>query len=105
MREERVHKLAEHLVAEIESIAHLETKGLKPEKVDGGQLVMKKMEENGKGDSKGEVKGGGGSPEKPPPCRFFTMEFGCKKGKQCGTRVTPRSVIGFGRRMEKEEEL
>ena len=55
MREERVHKLAEHLVAEIESIAHLETKGLKPEKVDGGQPVMKKMEENGKGDSKGEV--------------------------------------------------
>jgi len=29
----------------IESIAHLETKGLKPEKVDGGQPVMKKMEE------------------------------------------------------------
>ena len=27
------------------------------------------------------------------------MEFGCKKGKQCGTRVTPRSVIGLGRRV------
>ena len=82
-REETVHKLAEHLVAEVESIAHLEMKGHKQDKADVLRPVVKKMEENGKGGEKGSSKGFGGSSDKMVPCKFFNMEFGCKKGKQC----------------------
>ena len=81
-REETVHKLAEHLVAEVEAIAHLEVRGGKGEKQEVVKHVLKKFEE-GKGGEKGGAKGFG-SPEKTSStCRFFISEYGCKKGKQC----------------------
>ena len=81
-REETVHKLAEHLVAEVEAIAHLEVKGGKGEKQEVVKPVLKKVEE-GKGGEKGGSRGVG-SPEKTSStCRFFLSEYGCKKGKQC----------------------
>ena len=78
-REETVHQLAEHLVAEIEAIAHLEMKTGKGEKTEV-KPVLKKFEE-WKGGEKGGNRGGGGQERTPITCRFFISDAGCKKGK------------------------
>ena len=81
-REETVHQLAEHLVAEIEAIAHLELRTGKGEKADPMKASLKKIED-GKGGEKGGGRGGGAPERSSPLCRFFISESGCKKGKQC----------------------
>ena len=74
-----VHQLAEHLIAEVEQVAHLD---LRPKKEEGRPAV-KRME------AEGSVKGGGKGKEDSPSkreelCRFFLTDGGCKKGKGCG---------------------
>ena len=75
-----VHQLAEHLIAEVEQVVHLD---LRPKKEEGRPTV-KKVEMDG-----GSVKGGGKGKDDSPPrreelCRFFLTDGGCKKGKACG---------------------
>ena len=82
-RAETVHQLAEHLVAEIEAIAHLEFKNQKVEKSENNRLAIKKFEESQKGGEKGGQRWQNGGEKSTPLCRFFTTEAGCKKGKAC----------------------
>ena len=68
---------ANHLLAEVEQIAHQDKKRREKEEKPG-DLRMKRLEEAAKGDGKG-AKGDDGH-----TCRFFLSEGGCKKGKSCG---------------------
>ena len=75
-----VHQLAEHLIAEVEQVVHLD---LRPKKEEG-KAAVKRIEMDG-----GSVKGGGKGKEDSPTrkdeqCRFFLTDGGCKKGKACG---------------------
>ena len=75
-----VHQLAEHLIAEVEQVVHLD---LRPKKDDGKPTVKRFEAEGGSGKSGG--KGKEDSPQKKDePCRFFLTDGGCKKGKGCG---------------------
>lgn len=78
-REETVQQLAEHLVAEVEQIAHLDPK-TKPEP----KPIAKRLEESqGKPQNqfqRPEMKGEG---RKEEVCKFFTTDQGCRKGKGC----------------------
>ena len=60
-------ELAEHLVAEVEQVVHLD---------------LKKKDEPGKGREENS------SPKKDDACRFFLTEGGCQKGKMCAWRQT-----------------
>ena len=79
--ETTVMTYANHLLAEVEQVAHQDKK--KAEKTQPSASLdpkVKKFEERpgeSKGGSKGGEKGGGA------PCRFFLTEAGCKKGKGC----------------------
>ena len=66
---------ANHLLAEVEQIAH-QDKRRREEKVpvQGAEPRLKRTDEGGKADGKG-------SREKSATCRFFLSEEGCKKGK------------------------
>ncbi len=79
-----VHQLAEHLIAEVEQVVHLD---LRPKKEEG-KAAVKRIEMDG-----GSVKGGGKGKEDSPTrkdeqCRFFLTDGGCKKGKACGWKHT-----------------
>ena len=81
--EATVMTYANHLLAEVEQVAHQDKKkSEKPQPAPVTDPKMKKFEEKGwegKGTSKsGEPRGGGGI-----TCRFFLTEAGCKKGKGC----------------------
>lgn len=85
---ESVLKYANHLLAEIEQVAHQDKK--KKEALLQPDPKAKKIEEKGSGkggDWKKDEKGGWmtGSPERSstPVCKFFLTEQGCKKGKSC----------------------
>ena len=81
-RAETVHQLAEHLVAEIEAIAHLESRTQRSEKPEN-KVAIKKFEEQQKFGEKGGSKGHSNGERSTPLCRFFISEAGCKKGKAC----------------------
>ena len=88
-----VLRYANHLLAEIEQVAHQDKK--KKEALPSADPKIKRFEEKGSGkggDWKREEKGGwsGGSPEKSsvPNCKFFLTEQGCKKGKSCAFQHT-----------------
>ena len=81
-RAETVHQLAEHLVAEIEAIAHLESKAQRNEKPEN-KVAIKKFEEQQRFGEKGGSKGHSNGERSTPLCRFFISEAGCKKGKAC----------------------
>ena len=69
---------ANHLLAEVEQIAHQDKRRReKEDKVP--DLRLKRAEETSKGDGKASraEKGGGAT------CRFFLLDDGCKKGGQC----------------------
>ena len=72
-----MHQLAEHLVAEIEAIAHLEMKTGKGEKTEV-KPVLKKFEE-WKGGEKGGNRGGGGQERTPITCRFFISDADARR--------------------------
>eukprot|EP00435_Cladocopium_sp_Y103_P074775 s194_g51.t1 len=69
---------ANHLLAEVEQIAHQDRKK-KEEKPAVGEVKLKKFEDGG-GGGKGEGKAGRGE---RAPCRFYGSEDGCRKGKSC----------------------
>ena len=84
-REETVHQLAEHLVAEIEQVVHLDLR-----RKEEPKPAVKKMDFEapaGKGVGKGKDDSGG-SPKKDEQCRFFLTDGGCKKGRLCSWRHT-----------------
>ena len=70
-REETVQQLAEHLIAEVEQIAHTETRV----KVEP-KPIAKKFEETNDRSTRSE-------PKKDEICKFFTTDGGCKKGRMC----------------------
>ena len=77
-----VMTFANHLLAEVEQIAH-QDKRKKEDVKSGTDTKLKRLEESS-GSSKGEGKSwkGGGS-QSSTPCKFFQSDEGCKKGKQC----------------------
>eukprot|EP00438_Fugacium_kawagutii_P033584 Skav205234 [mRNA] locus=scaffold1794:149103:155795:- [translate_table: standard] len=87
----KVNALAIHLVAELEQVAHLDQGGparKNPPKDPGGpprgEPRVKKIEateEDKGGKAEGKGKNGKGNPAEP--CKFFLLEGGCKKGKDC----------------------
>ena len=79
-REETVHQLAGHLVAEVEQVVHLDLK-----KKDEPKTTLKRMDMDYPG---GKGPGKNSSPKKDDACRFFLPEGGCKKGKLCTWRQT-----------------
>ena len=70
-REETVQQLAEHLIAEVEQIAHTEARP----KVEA-KPAARKFEESGDRPARPDQK-------KEEVCRFFNTDSGCKKGKLC----------------------
>ena len=82
--ETTVMTYANHLLAEVEQVAHQDKKRSEKGAVPIPDPKIKKIEE-GKGSPEG--KGAGkGQPEGKPPgliCRYFISEYGCKKGKSC----------------------
>ena len=82
-RAETVHQLAEHLVAEIEAIAHLESRSQRTERADPSKAAIKKFEEPQKGGDRSTPRWQQGGERTTPVCKFFNTELGCKKGKTC----------------------
>ena len=81
-----VTSFASHLLAECEQVAHQEMTPKKPkEKEDRSKTMrLKRMEEEGKGGGKGKDMGKESwEPREKFPCKFFTSDQGCKKGKEC----------------------
>lgn len=76
-KESTVQQLAEHLVAEVEQIAHLD-----PNKSRGEtRPVVKKVEEGGERMNRGaKVRS---ETKREEVCRYFTTEAGCRKGRAC----------------------
>ena len=81
-----VTRYATHLLAELEQVAYTERKG----SVKKEAPKIKRVEEDSKGVGKGiydhKTKEGAKKDEDgvtKPPCRFFTSENGCKKGRNC----------------------
>ena len=78
-REETVQQLAEHLVAEVEQIAHLDPKA-KPDP----KPMAKRFEENpGRPQNQYQKPEPKTDPKKEEICKFFTSDQGCRKGKSC----------------------
>ncbi len=78
-REETVQQLAEHLVAEVEQIAHLDPKA-KPEP----KPIVKRFEENqGRSQNQYQKPDQRADLKKEEVCKFFTSDQGCRKGKAC----------------------
>ena len=80
--ESTVMTYANHLLAEVEQVAHQDKKKIeKPPPVQTPDPKLKRIEERpseAKGGYKGgDQRGSGGT------CRFFLTEMGCKKGKGC----------------------
>ena len=67
---------ANHLLAEVEQIAHQDRKK-KEEKPSSPDQKLKRIGEESKGEGKG------GRAEKTTTCRFFCTEDGCRKGRSC----------------------
>ena len=83
-REETVHRLAEHLVGEVEQVVHLDLN-----KKDEPKTMLKRINVDypgGKGPGKGREENS--NPKKDDACRFFPTEGGCKKGKMRTWRHT-----------------
>ena len=77
-----VMTFANHLLAEVEQIAH-QDKRRKEDARSSTEPKVKRLEESA-GSSKGEGKAWkGSSGQSSTPCKFFQSEEGCKKGKQC----------------------
>ena len=75
---EAVEKYAEHVLSEVEAIAHLEKEVKAPAgKAQATDTRIKKAEAV---DSKNEVKSAG---EGGKPCKFFLTEKGCRRGRGC----------------------
>ena len=73
---EAVEKYAEHVLSEVEAIAHLEKEVKAPAgKAQATDTRIKKAEAV---DSKNEVKSAG---EGGKPCKFFLTEKGCRRGR------------------------
>ncbi len=87
---ESVLRYANHLLAEIEQVAHQDKKKKEAQPLPDPKI--KRFEEKGSGkggewkkEERGSRDWAGGSPEKTlsPTCKFFLTEQGCKKGKSC----------------------
>ena len=73
-----VMKFTEHILSEMESSAHMDSKHkVQPKAPVAEQLKAKKLE--GAGEVKGEQKG----MEEAKPCKFFLTDKGCRRGKSC----------------------
>ena len=74
---------ANHLMAEVEQIAHQDKKKREDQRAqkEKEDAKMKRAEENG--GWKGEGKGQKGSEKMGSPCKFFNTDDGCWKGKLC----------------------
>ncbi|CAL1130775.1 unnamed protein product [Cladocopium goreaui] len=80
--EASVMTFANHLLAEVEQIAH-QDKRRKEDAKSSAEPKVKRLEEFA-GGSKGEGKAWRGEgAQSSTPCKFFQSEEGCKKGKQC----------------------
>lgn len=79
--ESSVMTYANHLLAEVEQIAHQDKRKKEDPKLPPTDPAkVKRMEDttgSAKGDGKGKDRTGG------VPCKFYNSEEGCKKGKQC----------------------
>ena len=76
-----VNKFAEHLVAEVEQVVHLDLKAKK----EDPKVAAKRFENEG-GAQKGYGKGRDEAPsssKREETCRFFLTDGGCKKGRSC----------------------
>ena len=81
-----VSQFANHFQAELEQIAHVEKRGALGAANNKQEAKLKKLEETGRSEAKGEGKGKGKRDEKGgerTPCKFFLIDEGCRKGKQC----------------------
>ena len=74
--ESSVMTYANHLLAEVEQIAHQDQKK-KEEKLSSPDQKLKRIGEEAKGEGKG------GRAEKSTTRRFFCTEDGCRKGRSC----------------------
>ena len=75
--QEAVLRYAEHLLSEVEAVAHLEKKTSATVKQTWtSEVKAKKVETQETGESKNKA-------DEPRPCRFFLTEKGCRKGRAC----------------------
>ena len=75
---EAVDRYAEHVLSEVEAIAHLEKDIKAP--VTKGQQVDTRVKKVDTADAKPDAKKAG---ESAKPCRFFLSEKGCRLGRGC----------------------
>ena len=75
--ETSVMTYANHLLAEVEQIAHQDRKRREEKPVSPDPKLKRIGEETMKGEGKG------GRQDRQVPCKFFCSEEGCKKGKAC----------------------
>ena len=72
---------ANHVLAELEQIAHQDRKKKEDQKTGAEPKAKRLAEEGEKAEGKGGFKGG--EKGERPLCRFFNTDEGCRKGKSC----------------------